>query len=181
MAWRGVAGDQSIYTSVWDGAETWSPQSEPLAGRGTSNTPVMATLHNRVYMFWKGIDNDNTAYWSVLDMSDPVANPNPIWSAQKQIVYDTIETSGAVSHPIGSTVGPIAATRAADNILLAWKGAEGDSQIWLSLFDGTTFTGQLALSDAGTTSGPGLTDVNGVSTLAWKGVEGDSTIWWKNV
>jgi hypothetical protein len=178
MAWRGLGADEGIYTSVWDGAESWSPQVGPLAGRGTSNTPVMTTLNGRLYMFWKGVDGDTSAYWAVLDRPGVA---NAIWSSQRQIVYDDIVTLGATPHAIGSTVGPMAATRAGTSILLAWKGAEDDNQIWLSLFDGTTFTGQLALFDAGTTSGPGLTDVDGISTLAWKGVEGDSTIWWKNV
>jgi len=176
LAWRGVAGDQGLYTSVWDGAEGWSSQVGPIAGRGSSHTPALAVLNGRLYMFWKGIEGDTSVYWSLFDLT----LTNPIWTSQKQVTWDSYETGGAVGHAIGSTTGPVATTRG-NNVLLAWKGAKGDSQIWLSLFDGTSFTGQMPIHDAGTSYGPGLVDVGGTSFLAWKGIEGDSTIWWKSV
>src|SRR5512133_3627392 len=95
MAWRGVEGDQGIYTSVWDGTESWSDQRGPLAGAGSTGSPAFAVLNGRVYMFWKGIEGDRTVWWSVLDL---VADPDPlnaIWSSQRQVTFDTIEGEGA--------------------------------------------------------------------------------------
>ena len=178
MAWRGAGGDHGIYTSTWDGLETWTPQVGPLAGAGTSGTPALAVLNGRVYMFWKGVEPDHTVWWSVLDL---VASPTAaIWSSQRQVTYDRITTQGAQALTIGTTVGPAAAFRRG-RIVLTWKGAEGDDQIWLSLFDGTAFTGQFSLTDAGTAFGPGAVDDGAVTWLAWRGIEGDDSIWWKRV
>ena len=84
-----------------------------------------------------------------------------------------------ISEPIGTTTAPTAAVRE-NSILLAWKGAEGDSQIWLSLFDSTEFSGQWPLLDAGTSVGPGALDADGIASC-WRGKRkaGDNTIWWK--
>lgn len=54
-------------------------------------------------------------------------------------------------------------------------------QIWFSLFDGTAFTGQVSLTDAGTAFGPGVIDDGAVTWLAWRGIDGDDSIWWKRV
>ncbi|MBB2922213.1 matrixin family metalloprotease [Cellulomonas cellasea] len=179
MAWRGVGGDEGIYTSVWDGNETWSDQKGPLAARATTHTPTMALLGRRLYMFWKGAGSDHSAWWSMLDLNPTVPETTPLWTSQRQITFDRYEVSGATPIPIGTTTGPVATTRR-NRILLAWKGAT-DRRIWLSTFDGTSFTGQLPLHDAGTTTGPGLVVVDGTAHLAWRGAEGDSTIWWKPI
>jgi hypothetical protein len=78
------------------------------------------------------------------------------------------------------TAAPAADVRGG-NILLAWKGAPGDSQIWLSLFDGKEFSGQWPLLDAGTSVGPAAMDADGITLLAWKGKAGGDTIYWKHV
>src|SRR5512133_1525247 len=85
-----------------------------------------------------------------------------------------------LAHAIGTTVGPAATVRR-DKVLLTWKGAKDDSQIYFSLFDGTAFTGQVAFTDGRTSFGPGVTDDGGRTFVAWKGMEDDNTIWWKRI
>jgi hypothetical protein len=71
------------------------------------------------------------------------------------VTYPTAEASGAVFRNIGTTRGP-SATLHGDRIMLAWKDAEGDSEIYFSLFDGNQVTGQTRLPGVGTSQGPGI-------------------------
>jgi Matrixin len=175
MAWRGVQGDPQIYWSEWDGKEHWSPQT-PVKMTGTIDGPCLVSFRNLLFMFWKGLDGDDTAYFSFLDPSDD----HPQFRPQKQITFKINQSGVTMFEPIGTTTAPTAAVRG-NSILLAWKGAKGDSQIWLSLFDSTEFSGQWPLLDAGTSVGPGALDADGITLLAWKGKAGDNTIWWKHV
>ena len=175
MAWRGVQGDPRIYWSEWDGKEHWSPQT-PVNGTGTIDGPCLVSFKNLLFMFWKGLDGDDTAYFSVLDPSAA----SPQFRPQQQVTFKINEADVTTLEAIGTTTAPTAAVRSS-SILLAWKGAEDDSQIWLSLFDGTQFSGQWPILDAGTSVGPAALDADGITLLAWKGKAGDNTIWWKHI
>ena len=65
-----------------------------------------------------------------------------------------------------------------NRILLAWKGVEGDSAIWFSLFENNEFSGQVTVPNVGTSVGPSVVQANGSTFMAWKGVDGDSGIYW---
>ena len=175
MAWRGSAGDSGIWWSQFDGDETWSPQKK-IPGRLTSDSPALVALGERLYMFWKGDQGDYSGYYSFLDFAEGA----PIWKPQKEILYSTYATDGAVSHSIGTT-GAFAASARGDSIALAWKGVVGDEKIWFSLFRDDEFSGQLAVHKASSSIGPSLVEFEGDTLMAWKGISGDNTIWWSRL
>jgi len=174
MAWKGVRDDSGIYWSQHDGNEGWSPQSR-VRGVGTSDAPALVVYRARVMMFWKGIGEDHTGYYSEYE---PVVEQ--IWRPQRRIEYADYEVGGGVSEAIGTTAALAAALRG-DTIVLCWKGAEGDSGIWMSHFDGTDFGGQVRVAGIGTSVGPSVVHVDGRILMAWKGIDGDNTIWWSRL
>ncbi|MEP6891848.1 MAG: hypothetical protein ABI955_14235 [Nitrospirota bacterium] len=52
-----------------------------------------------------------------------------------------------------------------NRIMFAWKGAPGDSGIYFSLFGGQEFTGQIRMSNVGTSVGPTVVDLSGSIAL----------------
>jgi hypothetical protein len=174
LAWKGVDGDNSIYWSTFDGVGAWSPQSR-VNGVGTSDSPALVGVGNQLFMFWKGVPGDSNAYWSVIDFAS-----NPIWRPQRRIEYFSYETGGGVALSIGTTGGLTAAPRG-NSILIAWKGVQGDSGIYVSLFANGEFGGQIGVPNVGTSVGPSATAVNGTTLMAWKGIDGDSAIYWSQL
>jgi hypothetical protein len=171
MAWKGIQGDSAIYWSIYDGAEGWSPQQQIL-GTGTSDSPALVGFNGILYMFWKGIEDDANAYYSSFDFIN-----NPIWKPRRTIEYFSYETGGGVPCPIG-TSGALSAVVRGNSILLTWKGVEGDSNIYFSLFENNEFSGQAAVPNVGTSVGPSVVQAFGRTFMAWKGIEGDSNIYW---
>jgi hypothetical protein len=173
MAWKGVQGDSGIYWARFDGAN-WTAQSN-VRGVGTSDSPALVAYNGRLFMFWKGISGDAGAYYSSLDGGE-----GPIWQAQRLITYEDAQTGGIVALGIGTSHGLSATVRGA-RILLAWKGVPGDSGMYVSFFDGQSFTGQIGVANVGTSAGPTVCDFNGRTHMAWKGIEGDSNIYWSQL
>jgi|GEM_PF-1463657 hypothetical protein len=183
MAWKGVRSDQAIYFSLYDGNAGWSPQRR--AGVvGTSDSPALVAVGRRVFMFWKGIAGDNTAFFSILDLNDPHLN----WSPQQRITFSVFETREVREIAIGTT-GALTACRRGEDILLAWKGAQGDQGIYFTLLVGEsvlgqireTFQGQINVAGVGTSVGPAVTNLAGGTLMAWKGIEGDNTIFFSTL
>ena len=81
---------------------------------------------------------------------------------------------------IGSTHGP-SATQHGDRIMLAWKGVEGDSGLYFSVFDGNEFAGQIRVANAGTAEGPSICRFGSVTHMAWKGAQADNNIYWSTL
>jgi hypothetical protein len=173
MAWKGVQDDGGIYWSIYDGTEGWSPQAN-IRGIGTSDSPALVAFNGVLYMFWKGAADDSNAYYSFLDF---VNEPNPIWKPQRRIEYFSYETGGGVPCAIGTT-GALSAAVRGNSIILAWKGAKGDSGIYFSLFANNEFSGQATVPFVGTSVGPSVVQANGRTYMAWKGIAGDSGIYW---
>jgi hypothetical protein len=174
MIWKGVGDDTGIYWSQYDGNESWSPQAH-IRGVGTSDAPALVAYRNRLFAFWKGIGDDHTAYYS---QYDPVIEQ--IWRPQRRVEYAFYEVDGGVSEAIGTTAGLAAAVRG-DTIALCWKGAAGDSGIYMSLFDGTDFSGQVNIAGVGSSVGPSIAQVGGRLLMAWKGIGGDNAIYWSRL
>lgn len=174
MAWKGIEGDSGIYWSVFDGGGGWAPQKR-VPGVGTSDSPTLASIGDRLFMFWKGIAGDSNGYWSVHDFAS-----DPIWRPQRRIEYFSYQTEGGIPVAIGTTGGLSAARRGGD-ILLAWKGLEGDSGIYVSLFADGEFGGQIRVPDVGTAIGPTVGGVDGSTLMAWKGIEDDDVIYWSRL
>jgi hypothetical protein len=173
LAWKGIDDDSSIYWATLGNAG-WSGQQR-VRGVGTSDGPTLAYLGTRLFMFWKGIPGDSNAYWSWMDPAN-----DPIWRPQRLIEYTDSTTAGMISLQIG-TSNSLSATTRGNEILLAWKGVEGDSGIWFAVFDGNQFSGQVSVPNVGTSAGPAVLAVNGSTLMAWKGVRGDSGIYWSTL
>lgn len=173
LAWKGVDDDNSIWWATL-GQGGWSGQ-QLVRGVGTSDGPTLAYLGKRLFMFWKGIPGDSNAYWSWMDPAN-----DPIWHPQRLIEYTDSETEGMISVQIG-TSNSLSATTRGNEILLAWKGVEGDSGIWFAVFDGNQFSGQVSVPGVGTSAGPAVLAANGSTIMAWKGVRGDSGIYWSTL
>jgi len=171
----GANNDPRIYWCTYDGAESFLPQQNPIAGAGTSDSPALVGYNGMLYMFWKGIPGDEHAYYSFFDFAN-----DPIWKPQRRIEYFSYETSGGVPHPIGTT-GGLSATVRGDSILLTWKGIEGDPKIWFSLFRNGEFSGQAPVPNALTTVGPSVVQADGRTYMAWKGVGDDYHIYWSRL
>ena len=86
MVWKGIEGDQRIWTSSSANGINWTPQHN-VAGIGTSYRPSVTVFNNRLYMAWKGIEGDQRIWTS--------SSANGInWDPQRNV-------SG-----IGTSVGP---------------------------------------------------------------------------
>ncbi len=156
MAWKGVEGDQGVWTSSTADGINWIPQRN-IPNIGTSVGPSLAVFwgspfhivprHTKLFMAWKGMEGDQRIWYS---LSDDGIN----WYPQQSIPN------------IGSSFGPSASSLkiGADYVMvMAWKGMEGDTRIWTNTFDGTHWTPQRSL-DGGiaqlsfyTSVGPSLT------------------------
>ncbi|MGZ9076021.1 MAG: matrixin family metalloprotease [Burkholderiaceae bacterium] len=171
MAWKGVGNDTGIYWSTYDGNEGWAAQQN-VRGVGTSDSPALVSYQNSLYMFWKGIPGDSNVWYSFLDVVN-----DPIWKPQRRVEYFDYQTGGGISIAIGTSGAPSVTARG-NSILLAWKGVQGDSSIWYSLFRNGEFSGQATVPNVGTSIGPSVVEADGRTFMAWKGVEGDSGIYW---
>ena len=127
MQWKGITGDQGIYSSTFNGT-AWAAQQH-ISGVGTSAGPSLAAFNNALYAAWTGIAGDQGIYWSRLTATT--------WAPQQRI-------SG-----VGTSVGPsLAVFNGA--LYAAWKGIEGDQGIYWSSFNGTAWAAQKHIAGVGT-------------------------------
>lgn len=61
LTWKGVANDQGIYCSFYDGTDFTGQIRVPNVG--TTEGPGILAFGGVVHMAWKGIVNDSTIYW----------------------------------------------------------------------------------------------------------------------
>ncbi|WP_327675210.1 hypothetical protein [Kitasatospora sp. NBC_00458] len=172
MAWKGVDGDSSIWWARRE-AGVWSSQRN-VVGVGTSDSPALAEVGGRLYMFWKGVGDDPRIYYSSRSEADPA------WQPQRNLVYAETESGGGVFVQVGTSAGPSLAV-SGTRLLVAWKGAADDQGIYFSFFDGTEFTGQIGMEGVGTSQGPAICELDGTLHMVWKGVEGDNSMWWSRL
>jgi hypothetical protein len=66
----------------------------------------------------------------------------------------------------------------ASNLIMAWKGVEGDQRIWYSKFDGNNWSSPTPVAGANTSNQPSLESLASNLIMVWKGVEGDQRIWY---
>jgi hypothetical protein len=75
MRRKGIAGDEEIYFSNFNGVN-WAAQQK-VPGVGTSDRPSLGVYNQRLYMAWKGISGDEELYYSNFDGSR--------WAPQQKI------------------------------------------------------------------------------------------------
>ncbi len=173
MVWKGVQGDQSMWWTTYTDQNGWGPQ-QPVVGSdgvvpGTSVGPQLAVFNGRLYMAWKGVQGDQSIWWS--STSD-----GREWRPQQQVRG----SNGVVP---GTSVGPSLAVYG-EQLYMAWKGVQGDPTMWWSsTSDGQNWASQNQINlgfGFSTSVGPSLAVLNNELYMAWKGVEGDQGIWWSS-
>ncbi len=140
MAWKGIAGDQSIYWTVWDGTN-WAPQSG-VPGVGTSESPALATLKGVVVMAWKGIAGDDRIWFTTFDGAK--------WAPQALVPNVLSDWNYNFT-----SVGP-ALTTVGDVVYMTWKGDGSDPSVYYCYYDGYTWSAQQTVSGIGTSFRPAL-------------------------
>jgi len=175
MAWKGQGDDTRIWTSTLDLVKkAWSPQTA-LAGAdkvqfGTSARPALANLNGRLVLAWRGSGDPNLWY----SIHDPATNQ---WSNQEM-------ARGPDGNAYASSHGPALAATGAE-VVMAWKGAKDDVNIWQSTL--TLATGRPVWANQQKSSGDGVQfgaaeqpalagNQYGVA-MTWHG-SGDLSIWY---
>ncbi len=112
-----------------------------------------------VLMAWKGMNNDQTLWYSLYDGAS--------WAPQRQVPN------------VASSVGPSLA-RYKGKIYMAWKGMNTDQGIWFTSYDGNSWAAQKNVAGVATSYKPVLAVFNNKLYMAWKGMNNDQTIWWSS-
>ena len=119
-------------------------------------------------MVWRGVVGDEGLYWSVFDET----TEQPKWSDQL-----TFTDRGSLGTP------SLAAFQ--DQFFMAWRGIEGDENLYWATYDPTHprgWTDQHQLSDRASTAGPALVSFQNKLYMIWKGVQGidenDTRFFW---
>jgi hypothetical protein len=120
LFWKGVSDDSNVYhSSIGPGPDAaWEPQDQVAylnikgdqrTGIGSSNGPAVAVFDQAMLLCWKGVENDSSLYFGVLEGGE--------YDAQVRL-RGTGTSAGAAAIRVGSS------------ILLCWKGIEDDSGIY---------------------------------------------------
>ena len=144
-----------------------------IDGKGSTDSPALAVAGNstfttserRLYMAWKGAEDDTSLYWSHLTASG--------WSPQVRI------------EDVSSTHGPaLIAYRRDDTttaLFMAWKGSDDDSGLYWSRNPFCSEDGwapQEQIVGVGSSSRPALAEFAGTIHMAWKGTGDDTGIYY---
>jgi hypothetical protein len=145
MVWKGIAGDQSLYTSElrgnWPPPQSdafWLPQQQVswiVAGNGTAGTittglpgsafgPGLVMAAGKIFMVWRGIDQDQNLWFTQGAVDSPAGGPGPSimqWSTQANVSRVATSNRPAVAFFKNAP-------------FLAWKGIAGDRQIYTTTF-----------------------------------------------
>jgi hypothetical protein len=165
MTWKGIAGDQRIFYSVYDYASnSWTPVT-PIEGANTNLSPSLVSLPTGVLMTWKGVEEDQRIFYSVYQRESNSWTPvTPIEGANTDRIMSLSSLPGG------------------NNVLMTWKGIAGDQRIFYSVYDSTSnsWTPVTPIEGANTNLSPSLVGVAHLPTvlMTWKGVEGDQRIFY---
>jgi hypothetical protein len=129
---------------------------------GTSAAPAFCVFNGKPYLAFKG-ESDQTLSWTSASSLTPGSNGQYDWAPGVQIPN------------VASSDGPALASFRG-SLYMAWKGEGTDTAIYLSKFDGKSWTPQQKLA-AGTDMAPALVATSSYLMLAWKG-QGDNTAVW---
>src|SRR5215213_3832056 len=133
MVWKGARNDSGIYWShTARGLEPqdWAPQQR-VPNVGASRVPSLADLRDRLYMVWKGVEDDPGIYWA-----QNTGVPGGTFGLGLRI-HDVGTSRGPRLSPL-STFGPFFLHGRGANgqkLWMAWKGVEGDRTIYWSSAD----------------------------------------------
>jgi len=173
MAWRGAGDDDNLWWATYDGNADlkWSDQQQ-LTDRASTEGPALAVFQNKLYMAWRGfggVVSDESLYWATYDENDP---RNRKWTDQ---------------HPLGRASFDVPALAAfQDKLFMAWRGVEGDENLYWGTYDGNPdlnwSTQNPPLTDRASTVGPALAVFQNKLYMVWKGAQGidenDERLFW---
>ena len=168
MAWRG-AGDDNLWWSTYDGNPDlkWSDQHQ-LTDRGSDGSPCMAVFRDQLFMAWRGVSDDQNLYWATYDENDPRK-----WTDQRLLRERDFASFGV---PAMAAFG--------DKLFMAWRGVEGDDNLYWATYDGNPnleWSDQNPLTDRASAVGPALTVFQNRLYMVWRGiggVEADESLYW---
>ena len=137
MAWRGIAGDQTLYFAIDDGSG-WTSQT-PLPNMRSANSPALATYGETPLcdLARRGRPPATVVVDTGPDPESSVVGPATVH-----------RRPGFVQRP-----GP---DRVEGLLFMAWRGVEGDQTIWWSTADGQGWADQAQLPDQVSVDGPAL-------------------------
>jgi len=132
VVWRGIPGDDSLYTSTLVGL-FWQPEQSVewvIAGNGPAGTvgvgvpgsdlgPSVTSAGGKILLAWRGVPGDDGIYFTQ-GAAGPGGQPPVEWSTQAVI-------SGA-----GTSHRPAIAVLSG-RIFVAWKGIDGDTSIYTTV------------------------------------------------
>jgi hypothetical protein len=173
MVWKGARDDSNIYYSRFDGSR-WEAQ-EAVYGIRTSAGPALAVVGNRLFMSWKGAGDDPHIYFTFIG-----PGASAIWDRQNVVGFSDVRTTGRDFIPAGTTDGPALAPRGSD-LVMAWKGVEGDSGIYFSILTDRDWSGQVRIPNVGTSAGPAIANLGGQLFLSWKGAQDDTGLYFSTL
>ena len=131
LVWKGIEGDHALWTSTLRGL-FWQPQEQVawvIAGNGPAGTvgvghpgsqygPGLTSGGGRLSMVWRGIDDDQTLWYTQ-------AAPDPAVAGQALAAWSTQANVGGFATSSRPTIAAFSG-----NTHLAWKGAGSDHRIF---------------------------------------------------
>jgi hypothetical protein len=211
LAWKGEGTDTAMYWTVAstlepgsDGTYSWSAQTK-IPGFATSQAPAIAAFKGKLYLAWKGADDDTLRLasfdghsWSAETQLQAGSSNGPAlvsygggllmaWKGEQDtdVWYFTSAdgvkwtTQGSIASVGGTSTAPGLAANGND-VYMVWKAEPGDNRLFWSKYSGGKWSAQQVVT-SGTTNSPALTcDSNGVIWLAWQAVNGGS-IWYSKL
>jgi hypothetical protein len=154
MAWKGIAGDQRIFYSVYDYAtDSWSPGAA-IEGANTNLSPSLAVIPNGAILVWKGVEGDQRIFYSVYDRGSdswsPVTNIEGANTSTDPSTIDTVRITTTTTPPTTTTTPPTTTTTPPTTTtscpnpppgLVAWWPGDGNADDVLGDNDGVLQNG----------------------------------------
>jgi hypothetical protein len=205
MLWKGIPGDEQVYSNFFDGSGWVNPQVIPEIVTGTH--PFWTPYYDQIsFTAWKRIGTDHLveaamyngpASWTLLGVvpgvtahTSPAAAVLPgasgtmvlAWVAEPDgsihfLTYDSLHWSASQTVSGAATSHSPVLAPFQNQVHMVWKGAHNHF-LYHSSYNGAAWSAAVQLPFASTTSTPALTQYGNQLVMAWKGPEGDSGLYW---
>ena len=159
VAWKGMGTDERLFYNTSSDGQLFTHQRVIPGTGGTSHSPALAALGEKLFLVWKGIGADQRLFVS--------SSTDGLTFTDQRVVPGVGGSSNAPA---------IAASR--DRLFLAWKGMGADERLFYnSTADGRSFTGQRQIpGTGGSSAGPALATSSTRLYVAWKGMNADQRL-----
>ncbi|MFC5645382.1 matrixin family metalloprotease [Kitasatospora cinereorecta] len=166
MAWRGAAGDDSLWWSEFDEDHGWAPQRHAPGFRSTHG-PALTSVPDKdgtegLLMTWKGADDDGGIWYAWKGATD-------LGWGNQSLVPD-----------VGTSCGPTVAWFNG-RAHLAWKGVGKDTTIWHTTLGPDGWESQQEVSGVGTADSPYLLVFRDRLFMFWRGIPGNDNVFFSSL